>query len=244
MSPTEPLLLVCLVLLMRQTWRGARRRTALNRALHEIRRPLQALALSTPHQAATGVQESSPVWQAISAVGQLDRELNGFAGDEALHEPVAMRLMTEACVRRAAERAELAGAKVRLRWAGTDALVLGDGAALSGALENLILNAIEHGGPDIVVNATVVLGHLRLEVIDSGWRRNGGGGRPSGKAGAHRFRHGHGLVIAGRVAAAHGGRIDRDFSENGSRVTMVLPLEEPRSGVLSAARTTEARIAC
>ena len=234
MSLAEPLLFVCLALLGLQVWRGARRRSALNRALHEVRRPLQALALSAPRHAAAGGIQAGPVWQAISAVGQLDRELNGSKPVEAAHEPVAMRLMTEACVRRAERRAELSGSRVRLRWAGSDALVLGDGPALSGALENLLLNAIEHGGPDIVVNATVVLGHLRLEVIDSGWRQNEPGRRRAGGP-----RHGHGLTIAETVATEHGGHLDRDFSENGSKVTLVLPVDRSRSGWID-----QARVAC
>ena len=41
-------------------------------------------------------------------------------------------------------------------------------AALSAAIENLIVNAIEHGGPRIVVRALVIGKRLRLEVTDNG----------------------------------------------------------------------------
>lgn len=248
MNPAEPLLLLCLAVLVFQVWRGARRRSALNRALHEIRRPLQALALTAPRHAAAGGVQAEPVWQAITAVGQLDRELNGSEGDESRREPVAMRLMTEACVRRAESRAELSGSRIRLRWAGSDALVTGDGPALSGALENLLLNAIEHGGPDIVVYASVILGHLRLEVVDSGWRRGEADRRRQGEPDARRtkgdVRHGHGLAIAGRVAADHGGHLDRDFSENGSKVTLVLPVERPVATGTDRPRAGQPRVAC
>ncbi len=222
MSPAEPLLLLCVVLIVGQAWRGSRRRTALNRALHEIRRPLQALALAVPRQATAGGLTAGPVWQAISAVGELDRELNGSGESATESEDIAVRVMADACVRRARPAAELAGSRIEMRWAGADAIVRGDAAALSGALDNLLLNAVEHGGDRITLNATVVFRHVRLEVIDSGFRgRPGPPGRRSG------MRHGHGLSIAARVAAEHGGRVGTDFSLIGSTVTLVLPVKAP-----------------
>ena len=50
---------------------------------------------------------------------------------------------------RAVPRRRLAGAAL----AGGRAVVIGDRAGLSQALDNLIVNAIEHGGPSIVVEA-------------------------------------------------------------------------------------------
>jgi len=54
--------------------RAGRRRERVNRALHELRRPLAALALAMPADSApaTGHLE-----RAISALEQLDAELNG-----------------------------------------------------------------------------------------------------------------------------------------------------------------------
>jgi signal transduction histidine kinase len=228
MSFAEPLLLLCVALLAGQAWRGSRRRTALNRALHEIRRPLQALALAVPRQATVGGLNAGPVWQAISAVGELDRELNGSGEGEVERETIAVRVMADACVRRARPIAELAGSRIEMRWAGTDALVRGDATSLSGALDNLLLNAVEHGGGRITLNATVVMGHVRLEVIDSGVRpRSGSVARQGRSVRRPGVRHGHGLSIAERAAAAHGGRLDTDFSLIGSTVTLVLPVECP-----------------
>jgi len=219
---TEPLLLVALLILARQAWSGSRRRSALNRALHEIRRPLQALALSVPEQAAVGGVQAGPVWQAISAVGELDRELNGADGDRPCHEQIAARLMADACVRRTQARADLAGSRVRLRWAGPDALVHGDGPALAGAIENLLLNAIEHGGPEITLNAVVTTDRLRLEVIDSGRGKKGEG---MVRRVSRHGRHGHGLAIAEHVAENHGGRLEKKIAESGSNVALILPLD-------------------
>ena len=46
--------------------------------------------------------------------------------------------------------------------------MIGDRRALAQALDNLIVNAIEHGGPTIVVEARRRGGRLRISVVDSG----------------------------------------------------------------------------
>ena len=61
---------------------AGRRRTALNEALHELRRPLQVLALIPP----TAAAERAPavegeVQMAATALGWLEREINGGALD-------------------------------------------------------------------------------------------------------------------------------------------------------------------
>src|SRR3982751_1735071 len=62
------------------TFREARRRSSLNAALHELRRPLQALTLliSAPSDPA-GPFEGT-LQMAVAAVDQLDREINGHPG--------------------------------------------------------------------------------------------------------------------------------------------------------------------
>src|SRR5919204_6077451 len=54
--------------------RESRRRNALNRALHELRRPLQALVLSSGASQGPGAHAMRV---AICALGDLDREING-----------------------------------------------------------------------------------------------------------------------------------------------------------------------
>ena len=64
---------------MREAWL-AHRRSLVNRALHEARRPLQAIALSLP--AGPGrMTPALPVWQAIRALGEVDRQINGGPPD-------------------------------------------------------------------------------------------------------------------------------------------------------------------
>jgi signal transduction histidine kinase len=168
-----------------------------------------------------------PVWQAIRALGEVDRQINGGAPDQPRPEPIACRLMTEACVRRWQSRARMAGGGIEMRWTGPEALVTGDPAMLSAAVENLIVNAIEHGGPRIVVRALVVGRRLRIEVSDNGKSR-----RPAERSGnpaevmarlRGRERHGHGLAVVRDAAREHDGRLEVDLGEQGSTATLVLP---------------------
>jgi signal transduction histidine kinase len=221
------LVVVAAVLLVagREAW-SAHQRSLVNRALHEARRPLQAIALSMP--AGPGrMTPALPVWQAIQALGEVDRCVNGGAADRTRPEPIACRLMVEACVRRWQSRARMVGAGIEFRWTGPEALVTGDPASLSGALENLIVNAIEHGGPRIVVRALVVGRRLRIEVEDGGTPETDGRAARSRERIAARFggrnRHGHGLAVARTTCSRHGGRLDTELDGNGSRATMVLP---------------------
>lgn len=233
-----------LMLLAGQRWRLARRRDALNQALHEIRRPLQALALLAPGPLAPGtplsslatgqagpqqlrVPVSEPVQQAIAAVGDLDRELNGGPRTGQKSEVIAARLMADACVRRWRSRAALSGAEIALLWCGPDVLVRGDGVGLAAALENLIVNAIEHGGPQIEVTGNSAGGKVRIVVKDNGTEGRSAD-RPSPPAEiiarlTGRGQHGHGLVVAERVAEQHRGRLETSFSSSGSEARLILP---------------------
>lgn len=220
-----PLLAAVLVILAREAWL-AHRRNLVNRALHEARRPLQAIALSLP--AGPGrLTPALPVWQAIRALGEVDRQINGGAPDQPRPEPIACRLMIEACVRRWQSRARMAGGGIEMRWTGPEALVTGDPAMLSAAVENLIVNAIEHGGPRIVVRALVVGRRLRIEVSDNGKSR-----RPAERSGnpaevisrlRGKERHGHGLAVVRDAVREHDGRLELNLAEQGSTATLVLP---------------------
>lgn len=223
-----PILSALLIVLAREFWQ-AYRRNQINQALHEARRPLQAIALSLP--AGPGrLSPALPVWQAIRALGEIDRQVNGGAADRLRPEPIAFRLMTEACVRRWQSRSRMAGGSLELRWTGPEALVTGDPVTLSAAIENLILNAIEHGGPRVSVRGLVVGRRLRIEVKD-----NGSGNREGGSATCHRSevvnratgreRHGHGLAVVRDAASSHEGWFRLDVGESETSATLVLPCE-------------------
>lgn len=220
-----PLLAAVVVIAARETW-SAHRRNLINRALHEARRPLQVIALSLP--AGPGrMTPALPVWQAIRALSEVDRQINGGAPDRVRPEPIACRLMSEACVRRWQSRARMAGGGIELRWTGPEAVVSGDPAALSAAIENLIVNAIEHGGPRIIVRALVIGKRLRIEVTDNGRsdRTRERSGSPAEIMARLRGqgRHGHGLAVVREAAREHDGWFEIEIGEEGTTAILVLP---------------------
>jgi signal transduction histidine kinase len=243
-SEAWAVLLVATVFAAAERWRSARRRTALNRALHEVRRPLQALSLlatgpmvpDRPRGMAApfGLARdpvSDPVRQAISAVSDLDRELNGGPRHPVApqRETLACRLLADSCVRRWQSRAALSGATLALEWTGPDVLVRGDGTALAAALENIIVNAIEHGGPGITVSGSNLGRRVRIEVTDNGRAARSEQHRDPPAQILARLRgrsaHGHGLAVASSTLADHGGWLEIDYGREGapSRVCLVLP---------------------
>jgi signal transduction histidine kinase len=210
-----------------RTWR---RRVALNEALHELRRPLQAIALGpAPEESAARPGGETPVGLAAAALERLECEINGGARRRGTGE-VRARPLLEAAVGRWVARARLSGGTLELSWRAGEAIVLGDRVELSQAFDNLIVNAIEHGGPTIGVEAARRGEQLAISVVDSGRAARPASRRdnPAEVLGrlVGRRRRGHGLVVVRRVAAAHGGRFALSRSERGSRAVLELPLAD------------------
>jgi len=217
-----------------QGLRAGRRRTALNEALHELRRPLQALALAGSGNVGSPPLVESSVWLAAAALERLDHEVNG-GGLQRPAEQVEVRPLLEAAVRRWQARASLAGGSLSLRWRAGRVVVSGDRVELAQALDNLIVNAIEHGGPTIAVDARPHRGRVRIVVADSGRAA-----RPAARRDAPaeviarlsgRRRRGHGLTVVRQVAAAHDGRFALRRSERGSLALFELPLATDRDSL-------------
>jgi signal transduction histidine kinase len=214
-----------------QGLRAGRRRSALNEALHELRRPLQAIALAGGGDVGSPPVLESSVQLAAAALERLDREVNGGALQRP-PEAVEVRPLLEAAVRRWRARACLGGGSLCLRWRAGRAVVIGDRVELSQALDNLIVNAIEHGGPAISVDARPYKGRVRIVIADSGRASRPASRRdtPSdviARLSGHR-RRGHGLTVVRQVAAAHEGRFALRRSERGSLALLELPLTSDR----------------
>lgn len=229
-----PLGAALVFLVVGQRLRAVRLRKTLNEALHELRRPLQSLALmATGPVGAAGPRLPGTVHLALSALARIDAEINGGERRRPLG-PVPGRALVEAAVGRWRSRASLAGAKIELRWRAGLPLLRGDRAELAQALDNLIVNAIEHGGPMITVDASTRRGRLHIAVADSGTANRPPSRRESPSEAIARLtgrrRHGHGLAVVRRVAAAHGGRFVFDRTERGALAVLELPLGAERHG--------------
>jgi signal transduction histidine kinase len=202
---------------------SARHRRRLNSALHELRRPLQVMALldgdgdpgagDEAERARRGLLEL-----ARSALRDLDRELNGGGGGApSVRREVSCRELMEASLERWRPAAEAAGG-FRVFWDAGPAPVICDPVRLSQALDNLIANALDHGGPPLVVTGANVAGRLRITVAN-------GEGRAPG-AGAEDPRRGHGVGIVSRVVAEHRGRFALCRTGSGCVAALEVPLND------------------
>jgi hypothetical protein len=191
----------------------ARRRRLLNEALHELRRPLQELALRTP------AVRSGWVEPAIAALAEVDSIVNG--------RPCGARVVEFSV-------ADVVGAG-RSRWS-PDAVdfqveadgvrLIGDPAGIGAALDNLISNAVEHGTGPVTVRAGGSNGTAVLSVASAPAAAVTGGPRGADP------RRGHGLRIAERVATEHHGALERPRLIRGAVTTrLILPtqVDPPRA---------------
>ena len=216
---------------------GHRRR--LNRALHELRRPLQALLLAEAPLAAAGPAAGATrrglLELLCGALAELDRELNG-GPERASRRPICCRDLVLASIERWRPAAGDHG-RIKVFWDAGPAVVEGDPVAMAQALDNLIANALEHGGPPLVVTGAEVAGRLRL-TIANGSPGPGAASAPHdpGAGPAERARErgprrrdprrGHGIAVVSRVAADHRGRFALCRTGGGCVAALELPLAD------------------
>ena len=199
--------------------REGRRRRSLNERLHELRRPLQALALAaTPERP----ERPDPLELALAALRDLDREVNG-GGIEFKRRPVEARLLAIGACERWRFKVAGAGRRISVRWRCGDAVADVDPLRVAQALDNLIANALEHGGGPITLEGRQHGDRIDLIVRDSGPAR------------ATRLRdhadprRGHGLRITRRLAQGSGGELKVGGRGRGGTVAaLVLPLAAER----------------
>lgn len=228
-----PLVLSMAATATAQGLRAGRRRSALNRALHEVRRPLQAVALAVGPRPATSAGGEDAMELAAAALERLDHEING-GPPPPVWGSIDGHALAQSAVDRWRARSKLADGSLELRWNAGRVVLGGDRCALAQALDNLIVNAIEHGGPTVVVAARMREGRLRIAVVDSG-RANRSRRRRNSPAGvvarlSGRNRHGHGLEVVRRIASAHGGDFALRRAEAGSLAVLELPVAEAEAG--------------
>ena len=195
---------------------------ALNRALHELRRPLQALLLledssGRPAAAPPRATRRGLLELATTALRDLDGALNGEGRSQAARR-FSCRESVMACLERWRPQAARAGG-VRVYWDAGAAMIEGDACRLAQALDNMVSNAFEHGEPPVVVTGARVAGRNRI-TIANGRRSDRNAGRPDP-------RRGHGTEVVSRVASAHGGRFALCDTGSGCVAALELPLAEP-----------------
>lgn len=205
-------LLASMAVLIGVRWRTARRRTALNRAMHELRRPLQALVLSPGRRAPE--PSPGPLELALAALDDLDLAINGIRPTSA-RRPVAARPLVEGVVARWRPLAVRRDGEIDLEWAAGQAIVLADPVRVAQAVDNLLANAVEHGDGRVQVKAR--RGPVGLTI------------RVAAARGPHIARHpdprrGHGMAVVERVAVAHLGRFRVETRADTVIAILELPL--------------------
>jgi two-component system sensor histidine kinase MtrB len=195
---------------------------ALNRALHELRRPLQALVLmegDSPQPAASppAASRRGLLEVAASALRDLDGAVNGEAPSRRPGRFSCREVVLAALERWRPLAAQMGG--IRVYWDAGPAPVEGDAVRMAQALDNLISNALEHGGPPVVVTGARVAARIRVTIA------NGAPGRVAIRKGDP--RRGHGTDLVSEVASAHRGRFALCRTGGGCVAALELPLAEP-----------------
>jgi signal transduction histidine kinase len=208
--------------------REGRRRSSLNEAMHELRRPLQAIAFLAHDSTDRREVLESSLHLAAAAVQRLDCEINGGSAPGPV-EALPMRWIVESAVERWQVRASLEGRVVNLKWEMGDPGGIGDPIGLAQVLDNLISNGLTHGSGEVAVVARRVGGVIRL-VVASRWSTGQAGLRRDRGALLRRLsgrrRHGHGLRVVRRAVARNSGRFHLRRRGDRCEAVLELPLSE------------------
>ncbi|HYV14694.1 MAG TPA: HAMP domain-containing sensor histidine kinase [Conexibacter sp.] len=207
----------------------ARRMELVARACHELRGPLTAARLALQLAAGRPGVPHVPLEAVDLELGRAGRALDDLSAARRGTRPAARSQTFEvgALLAEVAEaqrgRAWARGARVRLEAPRSRAHVCGDRVRLARACENLLENAIEHGGGDVRLRMRAGVHTVRIEVLDDGpglpapvavlARRPRGG----------RGDHGRGLAIVAETAARFGGRLAAAPTPRGARLVLELP---------------------
>ena len=202
MTAAVVVMLMALIALGRRVVADAERLRLVAEAEHELRNPLQVLAL------AAGPEMSPELERARVALADLAAARTGRRS-EADSELVQL----DRLVWRAATASDLAarrvGGGVQLDWSAGRVAVRANRGRISQALTNLLSNAIEHGGGQVRVVGRRTRDGVRIEVRDSG--------------------RGHGLAVAAQAVRDAGGQISAVPAGDGTAVAFDLPVIETQS---------------
>ncbi|MEM9476937.1 MAG: HAMP domain-containing sensor histidine kinase [Pseudomonadota bacterium] len=223
----------------------------ISNAAHQLRNPISGVVALSEAVAASKTTEdfkvrSADLTEAASHAAKLTEDLLAF--ERARSAPPPQELPIEevvTIVRNAVARqqrlAEANGVTVRLTTESDEAYARADTLLLEQAIENLIANALTHGGADLnQVHVGISAGQQRLTITVAD---NGRGLEPSQfEMALSRFGQvtpgsgsGLGLPIAQAVAEALGGALELTPNASGLCVKIVIPTEDMIQRDLAAA---------
>ena len=204
-----------------------RRMALVAEAAHELRAPLSAALLGLH-----GVVADAAAARRVAAVElelrraglaleDLDAAPRGRRAPESA-EPLDVHALLADAVEAWRPLAGALAAELHFDAAGQRLVVRADRLRLTQAVGNLVLNALEHGAGPVRLRVHATRTHVRVEVRDHG------PGLPAPVAALagglpHAGRRGHGLAVASRVVARHGGRLLTAPVSAGACVVLELP---------------------
>lgn len=205
MTAAVVILLVAVLGLSRRLVVDAHRMVLIAEAEHELRGPLQAIAMVADLDEDGGrrVDLRVEVERARTALADLTAARSGRRASAS-----AERVRLDRLVWRAATASDLAarraGGGVHLDWAAGPVTISANHGRMAQALGNLLANAIEHGGGQVRVIGRRTKRGIRVEVRDSG--------------------RGHGLEIAAKAVRDSGGTLTAARAGSGTAVAIELPV--------------------
>jgi signal transduction histidine kinase len=217
----------------------ASRLRAVAEACHELRAPLAAVTLGLELGGRRGSLSPARVRAIELELGRAALALQDLEsvrgparrparGGPVGAEEVRVRELLADSVEAWRPAATVRGVDVRLRWSGSEAVVVGDRLRIAQATANLICNAIDHGGGEVEVSGRAASGVVRIEVSDEGPGLDAPVAEVVRRA-RPGDRHGHGLRVAHAIALAHGGSLAAAPANRGARLVLELPASRPHA---------------
>jgi signal transduction histidine kinase len=197
--------LLVVVALGRRIVCDAERLRLVAEAEHELRGPLQAIALALEPRGSSGNADvlRPELERARVALADLSAARSGerakVAGELVRLDRLVWRAVTASDV-----VARRSGGGVHLDWSAGPVAIRANYGRLAQALSNLLANALEHGGGQVRVTGRRTTRGIRVEVRDSG--------------------RGHGLAIATKAVREAGGTLSAGRAGSGTAVAIELPL--------------------
>lgn len=196
-----------------------RLRLALNKCIHEMRRPLQQAFLLSSDRSNSDDALAGAMERTLAALDDLDARANNRSLPLE-RRPVDVRRVVEGCLelRQGVSMSE----RPHLRWNAHRSKVLGDPDDLRRVFDNLIENAAKHGSPPIWISADGDSQSLRVAVGNATGVSDRFGN--SGSESNPRRANGHGLDIVRDLVGEHGGRLRCRQRPAGYEAVVELPV--------------------